>query len=342
MGLMNINLDGELTVEEVIVPADGIVTLGHNLFKPGVTLSYSGDLLAEGQDYVLDGVDERLFYQKNVTLFTTIKILNEFLFNKRIEVMYLACGDYIKADIWNSYPTVESLEQSLKSKVDNSTFLSEVKRLDAMDASEAETRKSADEKLAEDIDTEASLRVAGDETLSDQINDEAAARQASDMQLDQKIKTEQEAREAQDTYLAEELSHEAELRLENDTRLNADIEAEAATRKDADDNLHAKLTAEAQTRAEQNEDLLAKIITEASERTIGDDKLQTQLADLRTKFEGFVPGLTYKVVTSLPTEGILADVMYLVPAGVQAEHQIYDEYLYIGGKWELLGSTATT
>lgn len=289
MNLMNLNLDGVRIEEEVIVPADGIVTLGHNLFKPEpLACYYDSKKLTAGQDYVLSGVDERLYYQKNVTLFTKIKILNDFLLNKVIKVIYYACGDYVDANIWRDYPTAADLKNSLASKVDNKVFLDEVARLDEVIIAEATVREQADTQLRENLVAETNLRTAADEQLQENIDDEAKKRKSADEGLTASIAAEAEARTVQDDILSENI------RQEEDTRAAAD------------------------------------------------EQLQLQVTDLKTKFESFVPGLTYKVVAQLPTENILSDVIYMVPAGTQGENQVYDEYLYIEGVWELIGSTATT
>lgn len=290
MNLMNLNLDGvRIEEEEVTVPADGIVTLGHNLFKPEpLDCYYDSKKLTAGQDYVLHGVDERLYYQKNVTLFTKIKILNDFLLNKVIKVTYYACGDYVDANIWRDYPTAADLKNSLASKVDNKVFLDEVARLDEVIIAEATVREQADTQLREKLASETNLRTAADEQLQEKINDEAKKRKSADEGLTASIAAEAEARTAQDDILSENI------RQEEDTRAAAD------------------------------------------------EQLQLQVTDLKTKFESFVPGLTYKVVAQLPTENILSDVIYMVPAGTQGENQVYDEYLYIDNVWELIGSTATT
>lgn len=289
MNLMNLNLDGVRIEEEVTVPADGIVTLGHNLFKPEpLDCYYDSKKLTAGQDYVLHGVDERLYYQKNVTLFTKIKILNDFLLNKVIKVTYYACGDYVDANIWRDYPTAADLKNSLASKVDNKVFLDEVARLDEVIIAEATVREQSDTQLREKLASETNLRTAADEQLQEKINDEAKKRKSADEGLTASIAAEAEARTAQDDILSENI------RQEEDTRAAAD------------------------------------------------EQLQLQVTDLKTKFESFVPGLTYKVVAQLPTENILSDVIYMVPAGTQGENQVYDEYLYIDDVWELIGSTATT
>lgn len=45
-----------------------------------------------------------------------------------------------------------------------------------------------------------------------------------------------------------------------------------------------------------------------------------------------------EIVNSLPSTGA-SNILYLVPKTSSESGNIYDEYLYIGGAWELIGST---
>ena len=45
-----------------------------------------------------------------------------------------------------------------------------------------------------------------------------------------------------------------------------------------------------------------------------------------------------EIVDSLPSTGA-SNILYLVPKTSSESGNIYDEYLYIGGAWELVGST---
>ena len=45
-----------------------------------------------------------------------------------------------------------------------------------------------------------------------------------------------------------------------------------------------------------------------------------------------------EIVASLPSTGA-SNILYLVPKTSIVDGNIYDEYLYIGGAWELIGST---
>jgi hypothetical protein len=307
MALMNLNLDGVLTVEKVVVPADGITALSHSLFRgEKIIVRYNGDELTRGQDFIPDRIDDRLYFQKNVCLFTALKILNESLFGQEIEVEYFACGDYINAEIWDKYPSSASLKQSLASKVDNSDFIKEVKRIDGDINKESTARVATDNTLQDNINIETNLRIAEDEKLQTNINNEATARADADNTLQDNIDKEAAARESADNEIRNELSRETDLRLAGDAALQEKIDAEMSTRAESDSSL------------------------------------QSQISDLKTKFESFVPGLTYKVVSSLPTADILNDVIYLVPADSTGSQNVYEEYIYIDGSWELIGTTATT
>ena len=45
-----------------------------------------------------------------------------------------------------------------------------------------------------------------------------------------------------------------------------------------------------------------------------------------------------EIVNALPSTGA-SNILYLVPKTSIVDGNIYDEYLYIGGAWELIGST---
>lgn len=47
----------------------------------------------------------------------------------------------------------------------------------------------------------------------------------------------------------------------------------------------------------------------------------------------------FKIVDELPTENIDPQIIYLVKETVGEEYDYYNEYIYVDGKWELLGST---
>lgn len=51
-------------------------------------------------------------------------------------------------------------------------------------------------------------------------------------------------------------------------------------------------------------------------------------------------GFTPIIVQTLPTSNISTSTVYLVLNEQQADKNIYNEYIYVGGKWEIVGSTA--
>ena len=48
----------------------------------------------------------------------------------------------------------------------------------------------------------------------------------------------------------------------------------------------------------------------------------------------------FQVVNALPTENISTSTIYLVPSTTPGEENIYDEYIYVNGNWEHIGSTS--
>lgn len=51
-------------------------------------------------------------------------------------------------------------------------------------------------------------------------------------------------------------------------------------------------------------------------------------------------GLSKKIVEQLPTTGIDESAIYLIHKITPGENDVYNEYMYIDGKWELIGNTA--
>lgn len=51
-------------------------------------------------------------------------------------------------------------------------------------------------------------------------------------------------------------------------------------------------------------------------------------------------GLSKKIVEELPTTGIDESTIYLIHKITPGENDVYNEYMYIDGKWELIGNTA--
>lgn len=84
----------------------------------------------------------------------------------------------------------------------------------------------------------------------------------------------------------------------------------------------------------------------AADLLLTDEQIQTiteQVNDRYTKEEtnelvSKIPKFTIEVVTSLPTENISTTTVYLKTGSKSDHDNIYDEYIYVKSKWELLGS----
>lgn len=84
----------------------------------------------------------------------------------------------------------------------------------------------------------------------------------------------------------------------------------------------------------------------AAKLLLTDEQLRTiteQVNDRYTKEEtnelvSKIPKFTIEVVTSLPTENISTTTVYLKTGSKSDPDNIYDEYIYVKSKWELLGS----
>lgn len=84
----------------------------------------------------------------------------------------------------------------------------------------------------------------------------------------------------------------------------------------------------------------------AAKLLLTDEQIQTiieQVNDRYTKEEtnelvSKIPKFTIEVVASLPTENISTTTVYLKTGSKSDPDNIYDEYIYVKSKWELLGS----
>lgn len=56
---------------------------------------------------------------------------------------------------------------------------------------------------------------------------------------------------------------------------------------------------------------------------------------------GAIDKLKKSIVSALPSSNIDANTIYLVPSKSQGADNYYDEYMYINGKWELIGNSKT-
>lgn len=54
---------------------------------------------------------------------------------------------------------------------------------------------------------------------------------------------------------------------------------------------------------------------------------------------GEITGVSYEIVETLPASGYVGTI-YLISTATDGEKNIYDEYIWVNGKWEFLGTTA--
>lgn len=75
---------------------------------------------------------------------------------------------------------------------------------------------------------------------------------------------------------------------------------------------------------------------------VSPDNLEAALTDIYSYIkEQIAKGkhLSMMVVDTLPETGE-EDIIYLVPSGMSLDKNTKDEYIYVNGFWELIGSTA--
>lgn len=77
--------------------------------------------------------------------------------------------------------------------------------------------------------------------------------------------------------------------------------------------------------------------TEKRQRVAADDELRSEINNIRSSLSGYVKRL---VVQSLPTSNIDANTIYMILDFNSTKiRNVYNEYLYINNKWELIGTT---
>ena len=76
---------------------------------------------------------------------------------------------------------------------------------------------------------------------------------------------------------------------------------------------------------------------------ITDEEADVLLKNLQEKLQEEIGNLSLfdlLVVNELPTENIQEKTIYLTPNTETTENNVYDEYIYVNGTWEVIGSTA--
>ena len=235
--------------------------------------------------------------------------------------------------------------------------------------------QTAQTTLQNDINAETTARNEADASLQTSIETETTARKnADDLKADKATtytKTETnnllgEKADASTTYSKTEtdglLSAKADVsttytKSEVDTKVDAKADSdEVYTKTETDTKLNSKAnSADVYTKTQTDTKLNSKADSSSVyTKTQIDTKLNSKadsssLANYYTKSETYTKDevdslveakVAFQVVDALPTTGETA-IIYLVPLADPETQNIYDEYMWIGGAWEHIGSTKT-
>lgn len=138
---------------------------------------------------------------------------------------------------------------------------------------------------------------------------------------------------ADEKYLGTERTKELWAAIKTQLALKADVtELEDYTTADA----VALAIATALTDYAKDEDVQSAI-TEALSDYIKESELNDKIAQAI----GDAIGIKFKTEDRLPDSGE-ENIIYFVPAGNQEDKNIKDEYMWIDGKWEKIGSTSVS
>lgn len=80
------------------------------------------------------------------------------------------------------------------------------------------------------------------------------------------------------------------------------------------------------------------LLTDEQIRTITEQVNDRYTKEETNELVSKIPKFTIEVVTSLPTENISTTTVYLKTGSKSDPDNIYDEYIYVNSKWELLGT----
>ena len=70
-------------------------------------------------------------------------------------------------------------------------------------------------------------------------------------------------------------------------------------------------------------------------------KAQTYTRDEIASLIASISTMSFKTVESLPTSDISTTTIYLVPKETSETENVYVEYIYVNGNWEIIGETST-
>ncbi len=129
--------------------------------------------------------------------------------------------------------------------------------------------------------------------------------------------------------------------IDNENGVNLNGPTNIIGRVDINGNLHAD---KAGTSVHFNDGYVKGNWSVLGRLLVGGRDVMNDLLDRYTKEEvntliSRIPKMSKKVVNALPTTDIDEDIIYLVPSTTQDEDNAYNEYIYINGKPEPLGTT---
>ena len=143
---------------------------------------------------------------------------------------------------------------------------------------EVEQRKGVDSSLNSVIQAEIIKRSGEDDKIRKSISDEISAREAADSALGGRIDSEAAARQAADEALRDNIDAESE-------DLNNRIDEEESNRREADTALENKINAEIERSKGVESSLSSAFQAEIIKRAGEDDKLQSQIDELKAAVE---------------------------------------------------------
>lgn len=222
---------------------------------------------------------------------------------------------------------------------------------------EATARQEADASLQTSIETEETARKNADDLKADKAT--TYTKSETNNLLDEKAdaSTTYSKTETDDLLSAKADASSVYTKSEVDTKVNSKADSDDVyTKTETDTKLNGKAnSADVYTKTETNTKLSAKadsssVYTKTQIDTKLSDKADaSSLANYYTKSETYSKNeveslveakVAFQVVDSLPTTGETA-IIYLVPLADPETQNIYDEYMWIGGAWEHIGSTKT-
>lgn len=222
---------------------------------------------------------------------------------------------------------------------------------------EATARQEADASLQTSIETETTARKNADDLKADKAT--TYTKSETNNLLDEKadVSTTYSKTETDNLLSAKADASSVYTKTETDTKLNAKADGDDVyTKTETDTKLNAKAdSSSVYTKTETDTKLNGKadsssVYTKTETNNLLSSKADSSaLANYYTKSETYTKKevdslveakVAFQVVDALPTTGETA-IIYLVPLADPETQNIYDEYMWIGGAWELIGSTKT-